>query len=108
MGSEIEDNNDIMDVHKQICALAANQEADCLQAQSTQETLQEILDSLAALRSSSAPSSRSPSCPVHLTECDTLGSTDTIMKQSKSVKLPDPQPLSDGIDPTFENWRIQV
>ena len=33
---------------------------------------------------------------------------DTITKQLKSVKLPDPQPLSDGIDPTFENWRIQV
>ena len=31
-----------------------------------------------------------------------------MIKQSKSVKLPDPQPLSDGIDPTFENWRIQV
>ena len=108
LGSEIEDNDDIMDVHKQIRALTANQKADRLQAQSTQETLQEILDSLAALRSSSAPPSRSPSRPIDSTECDTPGSTDTITKQLKSVKLPDPQPLSDGIDPTFENWRIQV
>jgi len=37
-----------------------------------------------------------------------LGSTDTTVRQSKSAKLPNPQPLSDGIDPTFENWRIQV
>ena len=49
LGSEIEDNDNIMDVHKQIRALTANQEANRLQAQSTQETLQEILDSLTAL-----------------------------------------------------------
>jgi Zinc knuckle len=27
---------------------------------------------------------------------------------SKSSKIPDPEPLSDGKDPTFENWKIQV
>ena len=108
LGSEIEDNDDVMDVYKQIRALTANQKADRLQAQSTQETLQEILDSLQALRSSPASPPRSPSQPIRSTECDTPGSTDTMTKQSKSVKLPDPQPLSDGTDPTFENWRIQV
>ena len=108
LGSEIEDNDDAVDVHEQIRALAASQKADRLEAKNTQETLQEILESLAALQESSASSSRSPSRPVHSTECDTPGSTDTMTKQSKSVKLPDPQPLSDGIDPTFENWRIQV
>ena len=30
LGSEIEDNNDVIDVYKQICALTANQKADCL------------------------------------------------------------------------------
>jgi Zinc knuckle len=108
LGSEIEDNDDTMDVRDQIRALAANQNADRLEAKNTQETLQEILESLAALRNSPASTSRSPSRPVHSTECDTPGSTDTITKHSKSVKLPDPQPLSDGIDPTFENWRIQI
>ena len=27
---------------------------------------------------------------------------------SKSSKIPDPEPLSDGKDPTFENWKIQI
>jgi hypothetical protein len=108
LGSEIEDDDDIMDVHKQIRALTADQKADRLQAQSTQETLQEILDSLQALRSSPASPPRSPNRPIRSTERDTPGSTDATTKQPKSAKLPDPQPLSDGIDPTFENWRIQV
>src|SRR6266702_1996636 len=85
LGSEIEDDNDIMDVYKQIHALAANQEADCLQAQSTQETLQEILDSLVALQSSSAPPSRSPSQPIHSTKYNIPGSIDIIIKQLKSI-----------------------
>jgi len=31
-----------------------------------------------------------------------------IMKQLKSVKLPNPLLLFNRIDPTFKNWRIQV
>jgi hypothetical protein len=27
---------------------------------------------------------------------------------SKSTKIPDPEPLSDGKSPTFENWKIQI
>jgi hypothetical protein len=27
---------------------------------------------------------------------------------SKSTKIPDPEPLSDGKNPTFENWKIQI
>jgi len=49
LGSEIEDNDDVTGVHEQIRALAANQKVDRLQAQSTQETLKEILESLATL-----------------------------------------------------------
>lgn len=49
LGSEIEDNDDVVDVREQIRALAASQEADRLEARNTQETLQEILESLAAL-----------------------------------------------------------
>jgi hypothetical protein len=30
------------------------------------------------------------------------------VKALKSAKLPNPPLLSDGIDPTFKNWRIQV
>ena len=33
---------------------------------------------------------------------------DIIIKQLKSVKLPNPLLLLDGIDLTFKNWRIQV
>ena len=33
---------------------------------------------------------------------------DIIIKQLKSVKLPNPPLLLDSIDPTFKNWRIQV
>lgn len=32
----------------------------------------------------------------------------TASSTVKSTKLPDPQQLSDGLDPTFENWVIQV
>lgn len=106
LGSEIDDNDDILDMREQIRDLAAKQAADRLAAKAAQETLDEILKSLAALRDNSPSPARSPSQPIHSTECDTPGSTDTITKQSKSVKLPDPQQLSDGIDPTFENWRI--
>jgi hypothetical protein len=33
----------------------------------------------------------------------------TVSQSHKySKKLPDPMPLSDGVDPTFESWRIQI
>ena len=49
LGSEIEDNDDAMDVHEQIRALTANQAADRLEAQNTQDTLERILKSLKGL-----------------------------------------------------------
>jgi zinc knuckle protein len=108
LGSEIEDPDDVMDMSEQIRVLTANQEADRLKAQDTQRTLERILERITALQSVPASPVRSPDRPIRSTERDTPVSTDTIIKQSKSVKLPDPQPLSDGTDPTFENWRIQV
>jgi len=39
LGSEIKDNNDVIDIREQIRALAASQEADCLKARNIQETL---------------------------------------------------------------------
>ena len=32
LGLKIKDNNDVIDIYKQICALTANQAADCLEA----------------------------------------------------------------------------
>ena len=49
LGSEIEDNDDVTSIYKQIRALVANQKVNRLQAQSIQETLKKILKSLAAL-----------------------------------------------------------
>ena len=49
LGSEIEDNDDAVDVREQIRALAANQAADRLEAQNTQDTLERILKSLKGL-----------------------------------------------------------
>jgi succinate dehydrogenase/fumarate reductase flavoprotein subunit len=49
LGSEMEDNDDAVDIHNQIRALMANQKANCLEAKNIQETLQEILESLTAL-----------------------------------------------------------
>jgi len=54
LGLEIEDNNNVIDIREQIRALATSQEADCLKARNTQETLQEILESLTALQNSPA------------------------------------------------------
>jgi hypothetical protein len=34
--------------------------------------------------------------------------TTPIPTSSKSTKIPDPEPLSDGKNPTFENWKIQI
>jgi hypothetical protein len=43
---------------------------------------------------------------AYSTKCDTLESTDIMVKVLKSAKLPDPLLLFNRIDPTFENWRI--
>lgn len=52
-------------------------------------------------------------------ECDTLRTqlrettpqstiAAPITEQKRSAKLPDPDPLSDGKNPTYENWKIQI
>jgi hypothetical protein len=35
-------------------------------------------------------------------------STTPAPASSKSTKIPDPEPLADGKNPTFENWKIQI
>lgn len=37
-----------------------------------------------------------------------LGRIGTLNGTSKSAKIPDPPLLTDGKEPTFDNWRIQV
>src|SRR3982074_2714806 len=68
--------------------------------------LGQILAQLAALTAAQTPL---PQDYVHSVERGTSISTDTqdrIPRYSK--KQPDPQPLSDGIDPTFESWKLQI
>jgi Zinc knuckle len=40
---------------------------------------------------------------IQATPTPTMTTTST-----KTTKIPDPEPLSDGKDPTFENWKIQI
>ena len=49
LGSEIEDNDNAVDVREQIRVLAANQAADRLEAQNTRDTLERILKSIEGL-----------------------------------------------------------
>src|SRR5438045_7084490 len=71
-----------------------------------QDMLGQILTQLTALTAAQTPLSWHP---VHSVEQDASISTDTqdrIPRYSK--KQPDPQPLSDGVDPTFESWKLQI
>jgi hypothetical protein len=77
----------------------------------TQRLLEQLLSRL-PLPSNPAPRTAAPSPQniVRSTERQTPESTilspSTGHKYSK--KLPDPQPLSDGTDPTFLGWKIQI
>src|SRR5438552_6672441 len=68
--------------------------------------LERILVQITALTAAQTPL---PQDPVRSVERDASISTDTqdrIPRYSK--KQPDPQPLSDGVDPTFESWKLQI
>ncbi len=92
------------DLLYQVQALARNQSA-------TESTLQLILQRIAKIGATSPESnSRSTAQPIPVhrtTERDTPESNHSFsLRHSK--KLPDPSPLSDGKDPSFLSWKIQI
>jgi hypothetical protein len=80
----------------------------------TEDALGQILQQLTALRNpgTQSPTSHSPQNPEHTSDRDTLD-IDSVGRSSSashkySKKLPDPRPLSNGTDPEFQSWKIQV
>ena len=73
----------------------------------TEEALGQILQRISATQSQEV---RSPTQDAGRTDRDTPdttgGSSNTSRKYSK--RLPDPRALSDGKDPEYQSWRIQV
>lgn len=90
---------DVAQLREQIRTLARDQIND-------RDMLGQILAQLTALTATQTPL---PQDHIRFAERDTSISTDAqdrIPRYSK--KQPDPQPLSDGIDPTFESWKLQI
>ena len=90
---------DVTQLREQIQVLTRDQRND-------RDMLERILVQLTALTAAQTPL---PQDPVRSVERDASISTDTqdrIPRYSK--KQPDPQPLSDGVDPTFESWKLQI
>jgi hypothetical protein len=70
------------------------------------ETIRQVVEQLATL--AAALVAQQNQNPVRSVEQDNSSSItepqDRTQKYSK--KLPDPERLSDGVDPTFESWRL--
>jgi hypothetical protein len=72
--------------------MSANQPTDAQQLAEAQEQLRLLQEQLDQARLASQRSTPLPSGP----------------NNSTLVKLKDPDPLTDGVSPTFENWKIQI
>ena len=68
--------------------------------------LEQILAQLTALTAAQTPLPQDPVCSVERDASISTDTQDRIARYSK--KQPDPQPLSDGVDPTFESWKLQI
>jgi hypothetical protein len=64
-----------------------------------QDMMRQILDRLATLATAQQN-------PVRSIERDTPSTTASQDQPKCSKKLPDPVPLSNGVDPTFESWKL--
>ena len=100
------DNADVAQLREQIRTLVQGRRDD-------QGTLKLILDQLATLAAAQVPQQTTQQAtqqdPVRSIERDDVsssGSQDRTPKYSK--KQPDPPPLSNGVDPTFESWKLQI
>jgi hypothetical protein len=68
-----------------------------------QEIMRQILDQVATLTAAAQQN------PIRPTRRDSPSSTDTQDRALKySKKQPDLVPLSDGTDPTFKSWKLQI
>jgi hypothetical protein len=90
---------DIAQLQEQIHTIARDRKDD-------RDLLGQILAQLTALTSAQTAQTP-PQIAVHSIERDTSISTNTQDRTPRySKKQPDPQPLSDRIDPTFESWKL--
>jgi hypothetical protein len=73
-----------------------------------QETLRQIMEQLATLAAALvAQQTQNPVRSVERDDSSTI--TESQGRTQKYLKkLPDPERLSDGVDPTFESWRLQM
>lgn len=80
----------------------------------TETVLQQLLNKVTELNSNvlanPQPSIERSATPIHGRDKGTPDSsaTDQGSSQRYSKKLPDPSPLSDGKDPTFLSWKVQI
>src|SRR5436190_9438108 len=94
----LDDSADVAQLREQICTLTQACKDD-------QQTLKLILEQLATLAAAQAAQQNVVHTVEHVDTAVT-GSQDWTPKYLK--KQPDPNPLSDGTDPTFESWKLQV
>jgi hypothetical protein len=92
------DDADVAQLKEQIQTLTQAHKDD-------QETLRRVLEQLATLAAAQV-AQQNPVRSVERDDTSTMGSQDRTPKYSK--KQPDPTPLSDGVDPTFESWKLQI
>jgi hypothetical protein len=67
-----------------------------------QEMMRHILDQVATLTAAAQQN------PIRSTERDSPSTDNQDRTPKYSKKQPDPVPLSNGIDPTFESWKLQI
>ena len=86
-------------------ALLREQIRDLTQARNDdQETLKQVLDQLAKL----AAAQRSQDNLIRSEERDDISTTGFQGRTRYSKKLPDPPELSEGDNPTYESWKLQM
>jgi hypothetical protein len=99
--NEAVDEADVAQLREQMCTLTQARRDD-------QDTLRLILEQLATLAAAQA----AQQTPVRFVERDDSSNTSNLGSQDRtprySKKQPDPNPLSDGADPTFESWKLQI
>jgi septal ring factor EnvC (AmiA/AmiB activator) len=90
--------DDVAQLREQMRTITQDREDD-------QETLREVVEQLATIAAALvAQQNQNPVRSVERDDTPTLGPQERTKKYSK--KLPDPERLSNGVDPTFESWRL--
>jgi len=97
--NDVLDNADVAQLREQIRTLTQARLDD-------QETLRQVLEQLATLAAAQAAQLNTHLVRSVERDDTSTGSQDGTPKYSK--KFPDPDPLSDGADPTFESWKLQM